>query len=102
MVFEKSYIDKIKKICQEYGVKSLAVFGSVVTGKISPDSDIDFIVEIGEENPFRYTDYYFGLKEKLEDLFNRSVDIIESRASHNPNFLKEIDQNKIVIYGESN
>ncbi len=35
----------LSSLCTEYGVTRLAVFGSVLRGRLRPDSDIDLLVE---------------------------------------------------------
>jgi hypothetical protein len=42
---------------------------------------------------------YFNLKQLLEDLFNRNIDLLEERAIRNPLFKEEIDKTKVLIYG---
>lgn len=92
-------IDRIKKLCKEYRVKSLSVFGSVLTVNFSPNSDIDFVVDFDENDPIKYTDLYFQLKEKLEQLLKRQIDLIEERGIKNSYFRNEVDKSKVVIYG---
>ena len=57
---------------RRYGVCSLALFGSAARGEASPASDLDFLVEF-ERKTF---DSYMGLKEFLENLFQRPVDLV--------------------------
>jgi uncharacterized protein len=99
MQISQSYIDSIKQLCKEYRVKHLSVFGSVLTNKFSSSSDIDFVVDFDEKDPIKYTDLYFELKQKLEQLFKRQIDLIEARAIKNSFFKKEIEQSKVLIYG---
>lgn len=93
-------ISQIKKLCKEYKVKTLAAFGSVIREDFSEVSDIDFVVDFDENDPFRYTDLYFQLKEKLELLLKRQVDLIEERGIKNRFFKKELEETKILIYGQ--
>ena len=46
-----------------------------------------------------YADNYFDLKEELEAIFNRPVDLLEEKAIQNPFFKKQIDFEKVLIYG---
>ncbi len=62
---------------KRFGVKTLALFGSVARGEARPDSDIDFLVEF--EGPATF-DRYMGLKIWLEDLFGRPVDLVTRKA----------------------
>jgi len=58
------------------GVRELALFGSQARGEATEASDIDFLVEL-EEHTF---DSYFSVKEFLEALFNRKVDLVMNSA----------------------
>lgn len=99
MKISKKNIGQIKQVCKKYKVKKFSVFGSVLTEKFSTDSDIDFVVDFSENDPIKYTDLYFQLKDKLEQILNRPVDLIEERGIKNSFFKKEIDKSKVVIYG---
>jgi len=56
----------------KYGVKSLAVFGSIARGDDHEGSDVDVLVTFEGEATFRG---FMGLKLDLEDLFGRPVDL---------------------------
>jgi predicted nucleotidyltransferase len=99
MKISEKNIERIKQLCKEYRVKNFSVFGSVLTDDFSADSDIDFIVDFNENDPIIYTDLYFQLKEKLEQILKRQIDLIEERGIKNSFFKKEIDESKVVIYG---
>ena len=57
---------------QKYGVKSLAVFGSMARGDDHEGSDVDILVTFEGKATF---DNFMGLKLDLEDLFGRRVDL---------------------------
>lgn len=94
------HIDLINKICDLNHVKSLFVFGSLVRNELKPGSDIDLIVEIDESNPLTYADYYFDLKEGLEKILKRPIDLLEEKTITNQFLRQEIDRTKVKIYGE--
>jgi len=99
MKISEKNIALIKQLCKDYRVKSFSVFGSVLTENFTSHSDIDFVVDFEENDPIKYTDLYFQLKEKLEQLFNRRIDLIEERGIKNSFFRKELDNSKVVLYG---
>ena len=68
MKIEKIKIEQIQELCKSNKVKTLFAFGSVLRDDFSENSDIDLVVDIDEKDPFKYTDIYFNLKSKLEDL----------------------------------
>ena len=92
------FLTSIQELCTLNGVKSLYAFGSVLTSRFDEGSDIDLIVDLKEKDPLEYTEKYFSLKFGLEDLFGRSVDLLEERADLNPIVRKEIERSKVVIY----
>jgi predicted nucleotidyltransferase len=60
----------------------LDLIGSAARGDFGEKSDVDVLVTFeGDEKLF---DRYFELKQCLERLFNRKVDVIEERAIKNP------------------
>lgn len=100
MKISKKNIDYIKQLCKEHKVSSFSAFGSVTREDFDIDSDIDFVVDFEEKDPFKYTDLYFRLKDKLENLLKHQIDLIEERAIKNNFFKKELDETKILIYGQ--
>ena len=99
MKIDKPDIDKIKELCKENKVKSLYAFGSVTREDFNPQSDIDLVVDFDENDPFKYTDLYFNLKSRLEDIFRRHVDLLEERAIRNKFFREQLEKTKVKIYG---
>jgi hypothetical protein len=90
----------ILNLCKSHKVKSLYAFGSVLTDHFSLESDVDFIVDFHQLDVLDYGDNYYDLKFSLENIFKRSVDLLEERAIKNPFFRKTINQKKQLIYGE--
>jgi predicted nucleotidyltransferase len=46
-----------------------------------------------------YADNYFDLKFSLQNIFNRSVDLLEEQAIKNPYFKQALNQKKELVYG---
>ena len=89
----------IQKLCAIHKVKTLYAFGSVLTTKFNNKSDIDLIVDFETIAVEQYADNYFDLKFSLQDVFNRSIDLLEEKAMKNPYFKQAISQNKLLVYG---
>jgi len=90
----------LKSLCQQNKVKSLYVFGSVLTNRFNDKSDIDLVVDIDSNDPIEYADNYFNLKFALQDLFNRPIDLLENKAIKNPYIRQSIDNSKYLIYAK--
>jgi predicted nucleotidyltransferase len=92
-------ITTITELCKKHNVLNMYLFGSVLTEKSSPDSDIDFMVNFGQVNLLQYFDNYMALKDGLERLLQRPVDLLEEKTIRNPILRRSIDRNKKLIYG---
>jgi predicted nucleotidyltransferase len=87
----------IEVICKELSLRRLDLVGSTARGDFDEESDVDVLVTFaGDEYLF---DRYFDLKQRLEKLFNRKVDVIEERALKNPYFKQSVERDRVKIYG---
>ncbi len=94
-----AYISQLTELCRKYGVKRLELFGSAARGDFdSQHSDVDFVVDFAEEHGLGAFEQYFGFKEALEQLFERSVDLVEGQAIRNPYFKREIERDRTTIF----
>ena len=100
MEYISKYTTDITNLCKQYNVKTLYAFGSVLTKRFNSNSDIDLVVDIDESDPLNYAEYYFDIKFALEDLFNRPVDLLESKSIRNPLMREHIDNSKQLIYAK--
>jgi uncharacterized protein len=91
-------LNELKSLCETYKVISMYVFGSVCTSKFNNDSDIDFLIAFGDLSIDEYTDNYFALHYKLEELFNRPIDLVTVNSLSNPYFIKGVEQTKQLVY----
>lgn len=92
-------IDSIRTLCKKHKVAQLFVFGSVLTDRFKENSDIDLIVDFQGVELYDYADNYFDLKNSLENIFKRKVDLLENQAINNPYLRQSIDSQKQIVYG---
>ena len=90
--------DKIADFCRRNHISKLALFGSVLRSDFRPDSDIDVLVEFEPGIQGSGLGTYFGLKDELEALFARPVDLVMPSAVRNPYVRAEIDRSREVVY----
>ena len=64
-------------LSQRFGVRELALFGSVVRNQVTKDSDIDILVRF--DGPAT-SKAYFGTQFYLVDLLGHPVDLITNKA----------------------
>ena len=77
----------------------LDAFGSALRDDFDPAaSDLDFLVEFDEVPPGAYAKAYFVLKEGLESLFGRPVDLVTSSSLANPFFRERITGERRTVY----
>ena len=94
-------IQRIIDLCRKYRVKSLAVFGSILSDRFNDKSDVDLLVDFDTTNheQWDYVKNFFDFRDALEMIFNRKVDLIEQKALRNKFFIQNINRTKQVIYG---
>jgi uncharacterized protein len=92
--------DAIAALCRKSHARRLDVFGSAVRQDFDLQrSDLDFIVSFDELPPVEHVDAYFSLKEGLEALFDRPVDLVVERAIRNPHFKQRVEAERQLVYG---
>lgn len=74
-----------------YGIIRIGIFGSVARNEQSQDSDVDVCVEMKKPDLFTMV----HIKEDLQELFGRSVDIVRLRKNMNPMLLSRIQRDGI-------
>ena len=93
----------IIELCKKHRVKTLSVFGSVLTDRFNDNSDIDFLVTFLPHNPddmnFDYCRNYWDLENSLENLFGREVDLVEEDGLRNKYFIANVNRTKQLLYG---
>ena len=86
----------IAAICARLGVRRLELFGSGTWS--SAPRDLDFLVDLGDRPPAEYAAAYFDLREALETLFARPVDLVTPAGLANPYFRQRVEQEKTLLY----
>lgn len=100
MVTDLHYdFDELEKLCKQYHVIKLEVFGSRARGEAKPDSDVDLLVTFEPEVDLGLS--YFGLGMDLESLLGHAVDIVERHVveqDRNPYFRREVLAQTRLLY----
>lgn len=90
---------EIESLCRELGVRRLDVFGSATgDGFDEVSSDVDVLVEFDAGPGFDYFGAYFGLKEGLEAILGRPVDVVTASSVRNPYFRDRLMRTKERLY----
>jgi uncharacterized protein len=91
--------DALARLCRQFRVERLELFGSAAKGNFQPDSsDVDFLVTFADAQPGTYADRYLGLLLALEQLFQREIDLVTERSIRNPYFRKAVEATRQLVY----
>ena len=82
-----------EKTASRYGISRLGIFGSYAKGESTEKSDIDIIVELQTPDIFKM----IHIKEELQELLGKRVDIIRNRDKMNPYLKKHIEKEAIYV-----
>ena len=74
-----------------YGIIKIGIFGSVARNEQTEDSDVDVCVEMKKPDLFTMV----HIKNDLQELFGKSVDIVRLRKNMNPMLLSRIQRDGI-------
>jgi len=61
-------------------------------------SDVDVLVIFDSGENVDFFDKYFELKEQLEDIFKRDVDLVVDGKFRNPVFRDIVNKTRVIIY----
>lgn len=93
-------IERIYALCKKYGVKTLSVFGSILTSRFNENSDVDFSATFYPENdPVAAGEKRLQFYIELGDLMGRRIDLVNEDFLKNPYFKAQLEETKQQIYG---
>ena len=76
---------------EEFGIIRIGVFGSAARDEMSDESDVDVVVELADPDLLTLV----GIKQELEHLLHRSVDIVRYREKMNAFLKRRIEQEAV-------
>ncbi len=86
------------KICKQFGVKELSLFGSVLRDDFDRSkSDIDVLVEFLPDSPVESLLDLIKVKLAFSDLLGYEVDLVEKRAL-SPYIMDDVLHSRRVVY----
>ena len=88
----------VADLCRRSGVKRLEVFGSATRDDFDVvSSDVDLLVEF-DNTAQQSLSAFFDLKDALEQIVSRPVDLVMPNAVRNPYVRAAIDRDRQVFY----
>ncbi len=88
-------------------IHKLYLFGSAASGDLNEMSDVDFLYEMDYSGfnfdepatyPFDPFLEFFELKDKLELLFDRKVDLISNQNFRNKYFEEAVNKSQVLLF----
>jgi predicted nucleotidyltransferase len=93
---------EIASLCEALGVERLYLFGSATQETtLAGVRDLDFLVQFKPIPPVEYAQKYFLLREKLEELFQAPIDLVEADVIDNPYLKAAIEETQVPLYGDT-
>ncbi len=89
---------ELAELCKKHYVAALDLFGSALTDRFGPESDLDFVVMFGAVPPEDYADNFFDFRDALATLFQRKIDLVEVQTLKNPYFKQVVEKTKQPVY----
>ena len=84
-------------ICRRWKIAELSLFGSVLRDDLGSASDVDVLVSFASDAEHTLFDMA-ELRDELQSLFGRPVDVVGARALRNPFLRHEIMRARRVVY----
>jgi len=85
--------ERIVAFCRRNHIRRLALFGSVLTDRFGPDSDIDVLVEFEPGHTPGYD--FFAMEDELTELLGRKVDL------NTPGFISRYFRDEVMAQAEN-
>lgn len=90
---------ELEMLCRANGIVRLDAFGSAVRADFDPrTSDIDLVVHFEAPSCGAYAERYFAIKEGLEHLTGKKVDLLTEGSVTNPYLRRRIDTEKVALF----
>ncbi len=95
----ESHQAEIARLCRQFHVARLELFGSALRDDFDPaSSDFDFVATFEPLPMESKVDAYFGFKNALEEMLRRPVDVVMPKAMKNRYFRQAVERDKALLY----
>jgi len=71
--------EQLRDFCRKWKVTEFGLFGSVVRDDFGPESDVDVLVRLAADAPWKLS-IWLEMQRELEELFKHRVDLVEREA----------------------
>jgi predicted nucleotidyltransferase len=87
----------IDDFCRRWNLRELSLFGSVLRDDFGPDNDVDVLVSFLPGHGMTL-ESYMEMRDELQRIFGRDVDLVEKRLVRNPFRRHEILTTRRILY----
>ena len=77
----------------KYGIEAIGLFGSVARDEATEESDVDICIRTKTPDMFMLV----HIKDELQTIFHKSIDIVRVRDKMNPYLKSRIDKEAIYV-----
>ncbi len=88
---------EIAELCRRLKISRLDTFGSATSEDFRAESDVDVLVRFEQDGGGLFN-RYFDLKEGLEAIFGRPVDVVMEDSLKNPYFKASVERSRQTLY----
>jgi uncharacterized protein len=71
--------EDVRRFCEKWKIRELAVFGSALRNDFRPESDVDVLVRFADDAQWSLWDV-IGAEQELSQIVGRPVDLVEWRT----------------------
>ncbi len=97
---KQDIINSINQIAQRYPLRSVSLFGSILTEAFSDSSDVDIVVRFNDQiDPIVRGECLLDFQIELEDNLKRQVDVLNQAYMLNP-IMKSVVEEAVLIFGD--
>lgn len=90
--------EQVEAFCRKWKIREFALFGSVLRDDFRPESsDVDVMVDFEPDAGHSLFEFY-DMQVELEEMFGRSVDLVQKGAIENPFIRHHIRHNHRIVY----
>jgi predicted nucleotidyltransferase len=94
----------VEPLAQKYKLNALCIFDSYARAEATDESDLNFLIDYIDTTIFNFFNF-IDLESEFEQLFNKKIDLITTKALHTPSmekyfsrFMNYITNKRVMIY----
>lgn len=92
----RKVVETVKKSRYHRAINSIALFGSLASDQMTPESDIDLLLDYDQKQKFSLLDLV-GLQQEFEQALGKKVDLV-TRDGLSPFLRAEILTSAKIVY----